>query len=287
MDIHLVKNYQLTDQQIVDLEDLTHTCKIKDGHTLPVYAHLLRKFRPAFQNNLLYHHQKLIGFLTVFFFYEDACEVVLLIDPPHRKQGYARKLLQELFAELFIDKLIFSNPSGCNDAWLMTKGFSYKNSELEMQFHLNQKIPDFHFEGVLREALPQDIAHLSTIHKQCFEEQANKIEDRIALLFNDPDYKIMILEKEGIPIAKAHLWWQKKQYRLMDFGVLPEWRKQGFGAALLWKSLQYALIEKKHPLYLDVKEDNSEAIRLYHRFGFIVSNKVDYWIIQTQKLRHR
>lgn len=56
-----------------------------------------------------------------------------------------------------------------------------------------------------------------------------------------------------------------------DFYVLPAFRGQGIGSAILEKCLR----ESEKPLWLYVFTKNARAVALYERFGFRVAERVD------------
>ena len=56
-----------------------------------------------------------------------------------------------------------------------------------------------------------------------------------------------------------------------DFYVLPAFRGQGIGSAILEKCLR----ESEKPLWLYVFTKNTRAVALYERFGFRVAERVD------------
>lgn len=74
-------------------------------------------------------------------------------------------------------------------------------------------------------------------------------------------------------------------YRLSEDGelddvyVLPSFRGQGIGSAILKKCIE----DSKAPLWLYVFKKNSAAIRLYRRFGFEIRETVD----ETRQIMRR
>src|ERR1700744_916642 len=91
----LTTNNQLDATQLSALEDLADLCKKADGDLPPMYYHILEQKRISNNNFLYFQKDKLIGFLSVYFFYTDACEVSLIVAPKHRRKGIAKKLLLE------------------------------------------------------------------------------------------------------------------------------------------------------------------------------------------------
>src|SRR3989338_4450414 len=92
----LICNHQLTLDELTQLRALAARCQQVDGYCIPLYSNLLLKRRNLPCNLLCYHQQQLIGFLSVFFFYDDGCELTLMVDPAWRRQGVAARLMATL-----------------------------------------------------------------------------------------------------------------------------------------------------------------------------------------------
>ena len=61
-----------------------------------------------------------------------------------------------------------------------------------------------------------------------------------------------------------------EDYYLSKMGLLPEWQGRGIGRRLVKEFLQQARSKGFRRLYLDVAVDNTQAVRLYNRTGFVV-----------------
>jgi ribosomal protein S18 acetylase RimI-like enzyme len=61
-----------------------------------------------------------------------------------------------------------------------------------------------------------------------------------------------------------------EEAELDDFYVLPEYRGKGIGT----KVLSYCISQTNTPIFLYVFRKNTDAIRLYTRFGFSVSEEI-------------
>lgn len=57
---------------------------------------------------------------------------------------------------------------------------------------------------------------------------------------------------------------------IISLGVLPEYRRRGIGRALLCEALKALRRECTGRVYLEVREDNEAALRLYSSIGFRV-----------------
>lgn len=281
---HYASYYQLDEQQRQAVEDLAQRCQMIDGHQLVIYPHLLCHLRPLAPSLLLYDHQQLIGFASVFFFYEHACEIVLMIDPAYRRQHWATRLLEQLmpFIEIQqISTLIFSTPHGVHDVWLANAGFHYEGTEYQMEKSLKKICAADSVAAITtRFATPHDIPVMARIDQACFHTDPVDMQLRLESMLHDPQYRILLAYQEDKPVGKAHLHWRTpEQLRLSDIAVLPEWQGSGFGTALLVQALCYAQEQGTQIAQLDVETHNKRALNLYIGLGFKIKSAQDYWKI--------
>src|SRR4051812_19799815 len=93
----ILQNNQLSALQLQQLHELAALCQTTDGGVPCLYPHLLKEKRETDNNLLYYKNNQLIGFLSVYFFYADACEISLMVHPDYRQQKIATQLLQPIF----------------------------------------------------------------------------------------------------------------------------------------------------------------------------------------------
>lgn len=86
---------------------------------------------------------------------------------------------------------------------------------------------------------------------------------------SDPEYdaELMLVAQasNGVLVGLAHCW---NSAFLKDFAVMPGWRRQGAGEALMLRTFEACRNRYHKTLDLKVKPDNLAAIRLYRRMGF-------------------
>ena len=276
----LTRNQQLNTQQLTDLDTLCANCKNTDGNSVAIYKHLLKQYRPVACNILNYQQQQLIGFLSTFFFYEDTCEIIVMVAPTFRRKGVATQMIKEILPLLRgqrIKMAMLSTPKGLNNKWLSSKGFDYQNSEYQMQWKLHEPIIIANKSLVIRPATDADIPILCAIDDACFPIQQPHIESHFQELLHDASYKLFIAEKKGEPIGKTHLSCQQGKVRLTDIAILPKAQGNGFGSEMVAHCINYCLAANLPDINLDVETSNQGALRLYNRLGFIVSNAYDFW----------
>lgn len=286
MNTFINKNHQLSLKQVQELNTLVADCKAADGHSIPVYSHLLCQFRPMAPNILYYHQSELIGFLAVFFFYEGACEVSLMVHPAWRKRGIAGQMLAEVLVDIHVDKLIFSAPDADDKDKFLTRGMSFYDSEYQMLRYSDKLLAYDESLCTIRLATEGDLDTLSYIHNQCFSDTSViDASQRISALYRDTMYQLLIAEQAGYAVGKIHRCEEEDRLRIMDFAVLPAMQKKGVGGQLLIHCINYALLKNKPVVMLEVKYDNQSAIDLYKRFGFDMTNVVNYWVIELNGVK--
>lgn len=279
---------QLNEAQLKDLEQLRAVCRKKDGSAPNLYTHLLTQKRNLPTVLLYYDKHHLVGFLSVFFFYEDAVEISLLVHPDYRRKGIAKKMLHHilpLVKEQGFFKLIFSSPSHANDQWLAERGFLYMHSEYYMERHDLNPLLDYKKELTYRTATEQDIPLLCVLDEACFFKTQSELIPRFEHILSDRTYQIILAFEENHLIGKAHIRWQQHGATLSDIAVLPVRQGKGLGTALISHCINYALSEGKPELNLDVETHNQKALDLYTRLGFLTQNSCEYWEIDLYKLQ--
>ena len=98
-----------------------------------------------------------------------------------------------------------------------------------------------------------------------------------------PDAEKSIIQVEGTDVGQLVVNDSKNCLTLVDISVLSGFRNQGIGGIVVRK-LQTRAAESKVPLVLHVLR-NSDALRLYNRLGFVISNESDIHFEMTWTLR--
>lgn len=279
-----ILNNQLSSQQLSDLDELCKDCKRIDGNTIATYQHILSQNRSISCNKLYYQQKRLIGFLSCFFFYEDACEIVLMVAPSARGRGLATQMLDESLPLLMSEQvktLIFLTPNGFAKDWLVKKGLVYRSSEYQMQRCQVEPVDFDSTTLTIRLATEVDLLTLCHIDGLCFPESPLDASEHFFNLLNNPNYKLFIAETEGKAIGKAHVSFEHDRVRLTNVGVLPTLQRHGFGGILLSHCINYCLANQRYRICLDVETNNEQALRLYARLGFSINNSYDLWSVSV------
>jgi len=279
-------NYQLTQEQFTQLIELTNRCKQNDGNTVPIYSDLLLKRRNLPSNLLYYQQQQLIGFLSVFFFYDNACEVILMVDPRWRRQHIAKELISTIMPVIHsrgLSEIFFASPKGLNDAWFSQRGLFYRNTEIQMQWNtIGKNNPPSSKVSFYQPSSDEEIPILVNIDMACFNTEKTEMENRFHHLLRDDTYQLFIICYNNQPIGKAHLHQEEGQFQLSDIAILPDVQGKGFGQALVEHCIQYAKRVNALPLRLCVESTNQTALNLYQKLGFETVNTWDFWTFSME-----
>ena len=185
--------HQLKAKELNELEALANDCLQVDGSLPSLYKHILAQERSLPASILYYENNRLTGFISAFFFYEDAVEISLLIAPDRRRKGLAKQLIQRvlpLIQRYGFRALIFSCPAKRLDQWLIQQGFTFLHSEYHMKRNDLNPLLDIKTPYPIRFMQESDIPSLIHLDELCFlrkQDQA-QAESRFHFLMNDEAY---------------------------------------------------------------------------------------------------
>ena len=273
-------SHQLTESQLTELKALEKRCKQHDGNTIPLYFNLLLQHRSLPCNLLYYHKNRLIGFLSVFFFFDDACEITVMVDPGFRRRHIALKLMATIFPVIqsrALPAIIFSSPKGLNTAWFTGRGFCYQQTEIHMLRKSSHPPKVILPNVILSKATYEDLPTLVTIHQACFHSNKEEIESRLMQLMNNPHYTLLTLHIDHQLIGKAHLLQNSDSIQLSDIAILPSFQGRGLGQTLVAHCIHYIHSTHALPIVLDVHSSNLGALHIYQKLGFKIMNTWELW----------
>ena len=83
--------------------------------------------------------------------------------------------------------------------------------------------------------------------------------------------KIQVIELGGVAVGRLRVVREDSIY-IGGFQILPEYRGQGLGTAIL-DSLVLESEQSGVPITLEVFNDNTEAVKLYEKIGFVITEE--------------
>jgi ribosomal-protein-alanine N-acetyltransferase len=129
---------------------------------------------------------------------------------------------------------------------------------------------------VIRPRAPRDLAAVATLERDAFTTPWTAATFR--RLLDRPGAELWVVEERGRVVAYAVLWCILDQGELANIAVEPGARGQGIGGRLLDHLVDVARERGVHRLFLEVRESNEAAHRLYDSRGFRrIGTRRDYY----------
>lgn len=280
----IINNEQLSDSQLDSLDELVAIARKVDNGSPAIYKHLLILQRDIPSNFLYYtpaigtKPAQLIGFLSLYFFYENTAEVSLLVHPDYRRQNIAKMLLEAATALCKIKKiktLIFSTPPHSCPPLLVVMGAKLDHREYYLVLEFDKPEQLLTTTLCVRHAKQQDINDLCIIDSLCFAtENTDDMKDRFLILLAEESYHVLIAEKENKIIGKMHLRFDEDEVSLSDLAIIPAEQHQGLGKELIMHAIQYVNSQNIKRISLEVETANEKALKLYMSCGFKIIDTV-------------
>jgi N-acetylglutamate synthase-like GNAT family acetyltransferase len=284
----ILQNDQLSTSELQELDDLIEVIHHHNESTPAVYKHLLmiRREQPSnflyYEKNTMSGEKFLIGILSVFYFYEDACEISLLIHPQFRAESIDQLLFQTALP--FIQKhglhqVIISTSPDYVPPIISDLHAQLYNSE----YHLTQNlhpVKDFPLTRFsVRPAQAGDLPQLCQLDQLCFPEMNNEHEmyARFAVIMTEPNYHLLVAEHNHQMIGKVHLRFDGDRCELSDFCIAPKEQHQGYGGELLSYALAYVTKQNVSMMILDVETKAERTLKLYTSKGFRIQKTTHFY----------
>ncbi len=81
-------------------------------------------------------------------------------------------------------------------------------------------------------------------------------------------YLCQVLEQADTLIGYGIMMMSPQEAHVLTLGIAANWQKKGFGGRLLRHFIRFAQKENAKSIFLDVRESNHGAARLYRQMGF-------------------
>ncbi len=119
----------------------------------------------------------------------------------------------------------------------------------------------------IRAMRPADVARVAELEAASFSTPWRA--STFATLLDRPGAELLVVEHDdaGV-IGYAVLWCILDQGELANIAIDRAWRGRGLGSRLLARALKVARDRGVEVVYLEVRESNDAAQRMYRRFGF-------------------
>ena len=265
----------LTKKQILLLKELVSDCLAHDLYLPEMHWHLLKSPSSFAGTFLIIEKNILIGFLRIFFFYQNDVEIVLLIHPKHRRKALASKLLQQAKPLLIAKKILnyrFS-VNNKNIGWLENLKGKYDYTD----YFLSHNLSSLHVaKHKVEIANDKDYSQLINLERQCFTE-VTLTQSRLQALSKDTNFQLLIIKLDLNIVAKLHLKFHFEYAEIFDVAVEPKYQRQGYATSIINYALQISYKKNKLKVILNTESTNKNALQLYLKNGFIIEDEKNYW----------
>ena len=130
-------------------------------------------------------------------------------------------------------------------------------------------------------AAPADIEALTALENRCFRWPWGRLSFEGEIATRDGGSLVARAESaSGDEEVIAYLFyrWIADEVHIFRIAVHPEWRRQGIGSQLVRECLRAARRRDVTAAVLEVRASNTEALELYHNFGFrVVATRPKYY----------
>ena len=122
-------------------------------------------------------------------------------------------------------------------------------------------------------ATENDISMLEIVDKQCFDGVERYNSNLFLEELNEPSKHYIVAKYNSLVIGYVGVQRLGDELNLLKIAVLPQYRQLGVGFKLMEKTFDFKKQNKLNTYFLEVRESNQSAIKLYQKFGFKTQSK--------------
>ena len=211
-------------------------------------------------------------------------ETSLAVDPPWRRRGIGRRLLEAARADcigrgltswtLAIDE---ASPSG--RAFVQAVGGVYQSSEYRLELARDRVPAPRLWDPIvdLRQVGPTDAGLLGQLMADSF---GNSLDETTAWIQRDlakPNHRFDIASIDGTPVGQIRTNYYGDVIYVTAFGVLPAHRGRGHGRQILEATVRRLVADKWPTIRIEVATNNVNALGLYQSTGFVLKTAFGYF----------
>lgn len=281
--MELIEYHNKSNQDITQLNSLVQYCRKYDGMSPKIYWNILRSNLNRAGDFCLFNHDELIAYLGYFLFSHHEAEISAIVHPKYRKQGIFSRIFDVVRKRLSgysIYQYAFACPKNNHAAKKCLQGLGAKYCSLEYnmscQLYLKPKVNN---NLTLHQATKENIVLLSKIDEACFHTNYKSTQKRFKQMFIESNRLTWLVKNGGQYIGKIHARIDESSVYLHDLCIMPNKRNQGFGSAMVEKTISKLYQLGHRTLTLDVEAVNKYAILIYRNCGFKIINSYEYWKI--------
>ena len=283
----LFKQRGLTQTELAEIQRLADLCNSFGGLDLKLNWSSLQERPPTELNDFLYYENgTLIGYLALFSFNSREGEISGMVDPAHRRKGIFTTLFKAAREECQRRKLptllfIVERASQSGKAFVESLGVQYHHSEYKMVLEEPRMPSAFDERLHFRRAVSEDAPLMAHITARSFDMEEGEIDWYVEHVMDRSSRRCYVAFLDEAPVGKLDVAFEGDEVAIYGFGVLPEYRRKGYGRQILARTIQEIRASGQWRVWLEVATENEQALSLYQSCGFKVTSSYDYYRLDT------
>jgi len=265
---------QLTGEQAQQARALRELCNQRDGLNLKLG--ISASFRSPISEPyafLCMEDGALVGFCTLSGDSGPELELCGMVHPAYRRRGIGRALLdaarESARRRLAVLRLlvICEDASAAGRAFVATAGgrHSFSENRMETTARPTQTTPK---RLDVLPAGPEDAPDLARIISVSFGQSDDHMAEEIARDMAQAGERYYLARLGDAPVGAFKIFVDRPKAYIYAFGVLPDYRRQGYGREILEDIIPQLFDEGWTAVGLEVDADNTPAKALYRAVGF-------------------
>ncbi len=288
---NIIMKENLTQEDYNQIDLLESICLKKDKTSLKLEldyklskAQWNKEILNEYNEFMYYENNLLIGYMGICQFGGSEIEVNGMVHPDFRRNGIFKELyekVKEEFNKRSCDRMLLltDHHSISGQEFIKTTDATYDFSEYEM--HLKNTVNKTQLSNriSLRKATNKDAREIAIQNAIYSSEEF--IEEEITLPEDEEKsgLTIFIAELGSKIVGKIGLELNQGIGGIYGFGVLPEYRCNGYGREILMSSIVKLKERNAQEIKLQVVTKNSNALNLYKSCRFEVTSIMDYYVV--------
>lgn len=286
---NIILKEKLNKKDYTEINNLKRLCSELDQTTLKLELDFkLRRAVGVCKNStninefMYYDQNKLIGYIGICHFGGKEIEVNGMVHPQYRRRGVFKKLFalaKDEWSKRKLQKMLLlsDNYSASGLNFIKSIGAIYDHSEYEMFLRSQPKQNSNLNNVILRKATNHDANEIARQNSVYFEIEYKEKD----ILMPEEEEKcgtsIYLAEVDNKVIGKVHLETSDGVGGIYGLGILPEYRKKGYGREVLMRAIEKLIDKNLKEIMLQVAVKNQRALNLYSSCGFEVTSRMEYY----------
>lgn len=286
-DRYIVLKEYICGKEYDDLSKLSEVCTSNDDTILKLELeyklNIARKSEDHSNlvNEFLYYiNDEVVSYIGISCFGGNVAELNGMTNPKYRRQGLFKKLfdlaMDECKRRNYDEVLLLSDDSSdSGNQFIKSNGGAYKCSEYSMEYVSGDKLINSASKVIsLKKADKTDSDEIKKQDSIYWGEELG--EEEVEFL---PNTDIYMIKKYDNTIGKIHVEYNDDSAYIFGFGIMPEYRCNGYGRTALRETVNTILSKNIDNIKLDVSCENVTALNLYKECGFIQKSIMNYYKI--------